>query len=1013
MADTGKQSPLGMNVLGGILQNRCLQINSNAEFFMGISKSNSDYTYGRLIEGTVLRMLTWAINDGFARGLINDTTYNNLISISGDNNECYALGNSKPPTYIAVDPSGSWAGKTEGSADCKAVEFGVSQGITGALPAPANAGYSVSSATDYGQEATWLPYDTTNANKSITQWGWIRCHALQAHNEFNFHAKVGSEGANLDSNPDPQYENFCGSFNEAYGYAQFTNKTINTANNSKTFLEGTFSNMDDLITGDMTGVSLYTEGLAFDLQQLEKVFDFRRLDRFGFPSTLLQQLHDAGGLTQDLNLNLGAAGLSAKDIRKLSTTKTNGTEEEERKIYTAFLGITGNNLVACASSLTSSDWFLWRCTTDDEKSQIRTLADLLNPWYLFQNSNVTLTVPVYNDEIGRPTGSKTYYLIYNTDGSINSAINTSNVKDIVGSLITAGAPTVSLGEAKDKPTTRLPIGFDSYLGGPNVVVPTAVGLAAAAVRYSFLQISNIEQLTPGELGDCLKFLQTMQDVGPGANGTEATSTNLQKPVKDPLADEVALQIALGSGPGGTFRMMDFFGNMSGEPYAWNLLYSYLAGDNEVGNITAQASISALAAIYQQLFLTVSWEQATISPVYTGTGPYTVTGWTITNAGGGYGRGGAPDPVITFSDGLVGDATIGRSDKDTGSNSTGTFGRVISITGGTGTTNNIPTAVLETPPVGTYGYDPATGGTNSPNGTAYNYNTVTQYYINKANTEITNVTSVDKDLLKVESLNVIWNTMGKQMKVEQRTRYNVLGRVEIERDPFVYTNQDLVTFVDSVPDYSDYKSPQGVGARMTLELIVDRACDVGQNIVAQLRQENNEKALANCGIPVNNNISDLLPPDIKNKQLANGTVEGAKEGIEINGAEFVIPSWPVIAGVDGPIESGPGGIYVSPTFVPISSEKPGSYDPLINGDPNPQIGPIVSVGPPEVIAGQRVPNAEKPNDITNFSSGPGNVGVNNGGGKPGGPRPPFIPKQSTAEAIEHVIHCNCDCWDLIG
>ena len=120
-----------------------------------------------------------------------------------------------------------------------------------------------------------------------------------------------------------------------------------------------------------------------------------------------------------------------------------------------------------------------------------------------------------------------------------------------------------------------------------------------------MQISNIEQLTPGELGDCLKFLQTMQEVGPGANGTEATSTNLQKPVKDPLADEVALQIALGSGPGGTFRMMDFFGNMSGEPYAWNLLYSYLAGDNEVGNITAQASISALAAIYQQLFLTVS------------------------------------------------------------------------------------------------------------------------------------------------------------------------------------------------------------------------------------------------------------------------------------------------------------------------------------------------------------------------------------------------------------------------
>jgi len=1003
MADTGKQSPLGMNVLGGIMQNRCLQINSNAEFFMGVSNSNAQYTYGELVEGTVLRMLTWAINDGFTRGLINNATYNNLISISGDNNECYALGNSKPPTYIAVDPSGSWANKTEGSLDCKSVEFGVSQGVAGALPGPANAGYSVSSDTDYGQEATWLPYDTTNTNKSITQWGWIRCHALQAHNEFNFHAEETKENQLV-----PKYENFCGSFNEVASFAQYTNKTINTANNAKTFLEGTFSNMDDLITGDTTGVSLFTEGLAYDLQQLEKVFDFRRLDRFGFPSTLLQQLHEGGGLTQDLNLNLGAAGLSVNDIRKLSTAKTNGTEEQERKIYTAFLGITGNNLVACASALTTSEWFLWRCSSQ----QIRTLADLLNPWYLFQNSNVTLTVPVYNDVVGRPTGSKTYYLIYNADGSVNSAINTSNVKDIVGSLITAGEPTVSQGEAKSKPTTRLPKGFDSYLGGSNVVVPADVGLSAAALRYSFLQISNIEQLTPGELGNCLRFLQTMQEVGPGANGTEASEKGLQKPVIDALADTVAEEIALGSGPGGTYRMMDFFGNMSGEPYAWKLLYSYLAGANEIGNVTAQASVSALAAIYQQLYLSVSWEQATISPIYTGVGPYIVTGWTITDAGGGYGRGGAPNPVVTFSDGLVGTTDIGRSDKETGSNSTGTFGRVISIIGGTGTVANIPTATLEAPPIGTYGYDPATGGTNSPNGTTFTaINTVVQYYINKANTEITNVTLADG--LKVESTNIIWNTMGKQMKVEQRARYNVLGRVEVPRDPFIYTNQDLVTFVDSIPDYSDYKSPTGIGARMTLELIVDRVCNVGQNIVAQLRQENNEKALANCGIPINNNISDILPPDIKNQQLANGTVPGAKEGIEINGAEFVIPSWPVITGVDGPIDSGPGGIYVSPTFVPIEQTTPGSYDPLINGDPNPQIGPLVAVGPPDVIAGQSVPNAEDPNDTTNFGVSTGNAGVNSGGGTPGGPRPPFIPQQSTEEAIDHVIHCNCDCWDLIG
>ena len=57
MADTGKQSPLGQNVLGGILQNRCIRINPNAQFFMGISRSNSQYTFGTLVDNTVLRML--------------------------------------------------------------------------------------------------------------------------------------------------------------------------------------------------------------------------------------------------------------------------------------------------------------------------------------------------------------------------------------------------------------------------------------------------------------------------------------------------------------------------------------------------------------------------------------------------------------------------------------------------------------------------------------------------------------------------------------------------------------------------------------------------------------------------------------------------------------------------------------------------------------------------------------------------------------------------------------------
>ena len=1043
MADTGKQSPLGQNVLGGLLQNRCLQINPNAEYYMGISTSNSQYTYGALVENTVLRMLTWAINDGFTRGVISDSTYNNLISISG-NGTCHALGNSKPPTYVAEDKSESWAGKTEGSFDCKSVEFGESAGVAGSRPGPANAGYSVTGDTDYGQQATWLPYNTTNPNKSITQWGWIRCHALQAHNEFNYHAKEGSEG---QLSP-PKYESFAGSFNEASSFANYTNKTISISENAQTFLEGTFSNMDDLITGDITGVSLYTDGLAYDLQNLQKVFDFKRLDRFGYPSTLLQQLHESGGLTQDLNLNLGSAGLSAKEIRTLSTAKTHGTPEQERKIYTAYLGITGDNLVASVSTLTDNSWFLHRCSVIGSQNRygIRTLADILNPFYLFYNSNKTLTVPVYNDELGRPTGSKTYYLIYNDDGSVNSAINTTNVKNIVGTLFTDGPPAPSTSQSRETPTTTLPKGFDSYLGGPNVVVPAEIGLACAAVRYSFLQISNIEQITPGKLGNCLKNLQILdaESVGSGANGTQAGAGNnpasLQKPVDENLVETINEEMGLGSGYAGTYRMDDFFGCMSGNPYWWESVFNYLAGSSEIQNVTGDAYTSELAAIYQQLFLAVSWEagtgsvQTTLRAEETGIGTgeydyfYTVTGVTLVNDGGGYGRGGAPDPVAVISgtSGATATLTIGRSDKDTGSNDAGTFGRITSFiltsagieveyaSAQPSATPTDPglTVAIETPPIGTYAWLPATGATNSPDGTAYNYDTVTQYYITAANNFISNLSNNVSEFL-VRDLNALWDVMGKQMKVEQRTRYNALGRVEIPRDPFVYTNQDIVSWVDNIPEIVKPESVYDViQGRITIELIVDRACNVGQNIVAMMRESNNEQALANCGIPLNNNISDKIPQNIQDTLHGNGTFPRSNEGIPVGDIEWVNPGFPDIFGPDGP-QIGPGGKYVSPTFVPIEKSTPGSIDPILNNDPNPQVGPVVADGPPELIISTLPPLFTGDPDRKDRPEGGQGDGSNAGGGQPGAPNPPFIPLQTVDSAIEKVIHCNCDCWDLIS
>ena len=189
MSDTGKQSPLGVNVTGSVLQNTGLCINPVNQGYIGASKYNDNYDPGSLVNNTCLKWLTYAINDAYTRGYasganntVSTATYNNLISIGNGN--IPALGNSPPDTYTITDPSNQWTGQ-------------------------ATTGYYVTGDTGDGQEATWLPYDTTNPNKSVTQWGYIRLFALQAWNEFNYNGKVyGDTGFSSM----PEYKDFTSTF---------------------------------------------------------------------------------------------------------------------------------------------------------------------------------------------------------------------------------------------------------------------------------------------------------------------------------------------------------------------------------------------------------------------------------------------------------------------------------------------------------------------------------------------------------------------------------------------------------------------------------------------------------------------------------------------------------------------------------------------------------------------------------------------------------------------------------
>ena len=254
---------------------------------------------------------------------------------------------------------------------------------------------------------------------------------------------------------------------------------------------------------------------------------------------------------------------------------------------------------------------------------------------------------------------------------------------------TSGTNTVvedSITISTDNATVQqFPIGFGSYLDG---ILPADMATAAGAFGVTMQQIKNISSIPIEKFAQVVTNLETI-------NGLTINGSTV--PVDTTLVSGALPLIALGSGPYGTYTMSDFFGCMTGLPYI---------GIDILGLINALET-PTLYNIYKQLYLAVTWERATVSVQYdtyqveVDPGPppsyvtyYHVTGLTITYSGGGYGREGAAAPVVTISNGGSGITTIGTDDTNIAN-----FGRVLTVavaSAGTDSTS-VPTATIEFPP----------------------------------------------------------------------------------------------------------------------------------------------------------------------------------------------------------------------------------------------------------------------------------------------------------------------------
>jgi len=508
---------------------------------------------------------------------------------------------------------------------------------------------------------------------------------------------------------------------------------------------------------------------------------------------------------------------------------------------------------------------------------------------------------------------------------------------------------------------QFPIGFGSYLDG---ILPPDMATAAGAFSVSMQQVKNISSIPIEKFAQVVTNLETI-------NGLQINGTAV--PVDTTLVSESLPLIALGSGPYGTYTMSDFFGCMTGLPYI---------GIDILGLINALET-PALYNIYKQLYLAVTWEPAavTVNTSYnSGTGLYTVTSVVLTNDGGGYGREGLP-ATITLSNGATGTMTIGTDDTNLS-----TFGRVQSLPGSL---------------VNTTSGSPITVTVINPQGLGSFSNSVVQGYIDAANAEILAIQTSKQRLS--EQMNTNWNDTGTQLTIEQRALNTALP-VGV---PPVAAIDDLAqfpttqyAFTDSVPQFALNTDPHMQA--QSIEAIANLCLPGGQSIVGMMREARNQARLTQIGISLDNNISDAITVVENKTLLASGSINNTPPAklsqVDCNTGDEVT------ANPYGSYDPENNNYYVTnPAYlgsggIPNIGNNGWTGAGQVGGGSTPALPSPVDVGDATALgsfAGSPYTNIIPANLNVLYTS-------NN-----------LLPSTYTIpEAIDEVIRCNCDCWDMI-
>ena len=356
---------------------------------------------------------------------------------------------------------------------------------------------------------------------------------------------------------------FSQGFMAVQGYINTTNQYINSAVNAQTYLGPTFTSMDALVTNSLSDINPNFDGFGTDLANQGQLTDLSRLNEYGTPGALLQQLAKVGqfqgGLPGFVANSLNQAGVTNAGITRLLNGGSGITPSEynllQRQAYQGMQNVTGTDLDQVLQIL------------DITTPNIITMADLLDQSMIFPNSFTTLQTPTPNGPVP----------IYGPDNSVNLSL-ADNVSNYLPQ----------------------PTGCDEL----SKVIPGGIAVANKAVQSALQQITGIPTTTLPALAETVKgftpdvwnlsttyladdlvasgqpipiFYRAQQDVPAGINITDtdywlpttigglSTMSGLpliqaqNTAITSSVASYFSSNIATGSGPDGTITTCDVIG----------------------------------------------------------------------------------------------------------------------------------------------------------------------------------------------------------------------------------------------------------------------------------------------------------------------------------------------------------------------------------------------------------------------------------------------------------------------